>query len=106
MYLNVDGKLYLLADGKELLKLFIEEQKAENAAGIKKWLKKDEKKRGNYDPGVYDVDPLDLQYGFEVWYLHLAGETIKDDTNYEEFETVANELNEHSIRLIEGEQCT
>lgn len=100
MYLNVNRKLYLLADGKELLNFFIEEWKNKDKELVQKYLERG--KRNLNDLAIYEVDPLDMQYAFEDWYLRLAKEAIEDDTSYQDFEAVADELNNHSSRLLEG----
>ena len=96
MHLNVDGKTYLLADGKELLKVFVSQKKAENADNFARAKRK---KELDVDPGVYEVDPTDLSYDFETWCWNLIWETIKNDGM--DWDSAAEEINRHSDGLFE-----
>ena len=96
VYLTVEGKNYLLADGKELLKMFVAQKKAED---IDSFAKAKRKKELDINPGIYVVDPTDLYFDFETWCWNLIWETVKDDGM--NFDAAADDINRHSDELLD-----
>ncbi|MEG3836887.1 MULTISPECIES: hypothetical protein [unclassified Microcoleus] len=95
MQLNVDGKLYLLVDKQELLKIFVAQKKEESA---EEFVRAKRKKELDL---LVNTDPTDLFYEFETWCWNLIWEAV-DKGEGIDWDAASEEIDRHLDELIEG----